>query len=322
MYKLSVFLLLGLQSAVWSNDVGIFAKAVWLLHAHGRTECVLPENDRQLKSVLAKSLANDGELSFEELSDLMDQTHFASLAGVDNRISEAEIAMAVSSMYSSSRERLTPQLLRHAELLSTSFDMIDPNHHQSIEQLAQWISRNWSKENTLHIITTCTGNSRRSILGAMMGNLAAAHYGFDNIRFHSGGTKPSAFNKRTIATLREIGFEIEPTGQEARRGDPATANPIYHVRWGIDMHLNEFSKSYKDPTNPQSGFAAIMVCSEADAECPTVDGAKLRVAMKFMDPKFYDDGALEQIKYAERRDDIGRTMLATMACARRLLSAH
>ena len=69
-------------------------------------------------------------------------------------------------------------------------------------------------------------NSRRSILGATMGDLAAAYYGFDNIRFHSGGTIPSACNKRTVATLKEIGFQIEPTGKEAERGDSKTPNPI------------------------------------------------------------------------------------------------
>ena len=32
--------------------------------------------------------------------------------------------------------------------------------------------------------------------------------------------------------LKEIGVEVEPTGTEAPRGEPKTANPIYTVRWG------------------------------------------------------------------------------------------
>ena len=145
-----------------------------------------------------------------------------------------------------------------------------------------------------------------------MGDLAAAYYGFDNIRFHSGGTIPSACNKRTVATLKEIGFQIEPTGKEAERGDSKTSNPIYKIHWGKGLETFEYSKRYDDKTNPQSDFAAILVCSEADQGCPIVPGASLRVSMTFIDPKLYDDGAFEKSKYAERRDDIGRTFLAVM----------
>jgi arsenate reductase len=59
-----------------------------------------------------------------------------------------------------------------------------------------------------------------------------------------------------------------------------------------------------------------MVCGEADAGCPFVKGATLRVSMPYLDPKIYDDGAYEAAKYAERRDDIGRLMLSVMVQAR------
>ena len=154
-----------------------------------------------------------------------------------------------------------------------------------------------------------------------MGNLAAAYYGLPEIRFHSGGTAPTAFNPRTIAALNAIGFEIVKTGKEAERGTPNTENPIYHVAWGQGFETNEFSKHYADQTNPQSGFAALMVCSEADSGCPSVRGASLRISMPYLDPKDYDGSALEASKYAERRDDIGRLMLAVLAQARREIVA-
>jgi arsenate reductase len=136
-----------------------------------------------------------------------------------------------------------------------------------------------------------------------------------------------AFNARTVAALKAIGIEVEPTGREAARGEPATANPMYRVRWGEPdsaggpaFEALEFSKRYDDPSNPASRFAALMVCSEADAACPQVKGAALRVSMPYLDPKIYDGGAYEAIKYAERRDDVGRLMLAVMARARRELN--
>jgi hypothetical protein len=154
-----------------------------------------------------------------------------------------------------------------------------------------------------------------------MGNLAAAYYGFPKLRFYSGGTAPSAFNPRTINALREIGFMITPTGSEAKRGDLETANPIYQVSWGEGLQGIEFSKHYAAAPNPKSDFAALMVCTEADTGCPIVPGASLRLSMPYDDPKMYDDGPLEAIKYAERRDEIGRMMLAVMCEVRRVAKA-
>ncbi len=300
-----------------SDDAGLFPKALWFLHAYGQVDCSKAKNDLHMKGTLAKSLAKDRELTLEEVSELVDASTFARFAGEDHRLSESEMSKALDLVTPKSRLQLLPELRRHAEFLTTSFDLIEPGHHVAIEQLADWIAKNWQPDGQLHVLATCSGNSRRSILSATMGNLAAAYYGFDNVRFHSGGTTPSAFNKRTIATLKEIGFQIEPTGEEAMRGDPKTPNAIFRVLWGKGLEAKEFSKSFKDPSNPSSGFAAIMVCTEADAECPVVPGASLRVAMTFVDPKLYDDGPFERGKYAERRDDVGRTFLAVMASARR-----
>ena len=69
----------------------------------------------------------------------------------------------------------------------------------------------------------------------------------------------------------------------------------------------------------RQGFAALMVCGEADAACPFVKGSALRISMPYLDPKIYDGGAFESAKYAERRDDMGRLMLAVMMQARQRL---
>ena len=64
-----------------------------------------------------------------------------------------------------------------------------------------------------------------------------------------------------------------------------------------------------------------MVCGEADAACPFVKGAALRVSMPYLDPKIYDGGAYESAKYAERRDDMGRLMLSVMMQARQRIAS-
>ncbi len=87
------------------------------------------------------------------------------------------------------------------------------------------------------------------------------------------------------------------------------------------METLEFSKHYSDLHNPCSGFAALMVCTHADEHCPNVIGASRRISMPYLDPKVYDGSEYESAKYAERRDDIGRLMLAVMLKARRKLVA-
>jgi len=242
----------------------------------------------------------------------MDPSTFAKLAGDDGQLDSTEVKKCLEADVPESRKSLNPRVATHADMLTTSFDMIDETHREAGEKLVEWIIKNHKPGQPLQVVVICTGNSRRSILGATMGNIAAAYYGMPEIRFHSGGTAPTAFNPRTIAVLKNIGVEIEPTGQEAPRGEPKTANPTFVVRWGTSLEATEFSKTYFDTSNPQQGFAALMVCGEADAACPLVKGAAARISMPYLDPKIYDDSTYEALKYAERRDDIGRLMLSVM----------
>ena len=269
--------------------MGPFVRSVWLVQRFGAAGAVSPQNDQTLKGKLSKALGKGGVLNAAGVQGLMDSATFERLAGTDGTIDPAEVRKILDADLPVSRKNLHARVAAHADLLTTSFDMIDERHRQAGERLSEWIIKNERPGQPLHITVVCTGNSRRSILGATMGNVAAAYYGLPEIRFHSGGTAPTAFNPRSVDCLREIGVEIEPTGKEARRGEPKTANPVYRVRWGRPgepaMETNEFSKMYSDPSNPQSGFAALMVCGEADAACPFVKGASLRVSMPYLDPE-------------------------------------
>ena len=304
--------------------MGSFVRGLWLVQRYGTADAVDPANDQRVKGALAKALGKDGNITLSQLDAFMEPDVFKKLAGTDERLGSEEVRQAVESAAPESRKRLLPAVREYADRLTTSFDMIDEPHRLAGRKLADWIAENYRPGRRMDVVVVCTGNSRRSILGATMGNIAAAYYGMPEVRFHSGGTAPSAFNSRSVKALREIGVEVEPTGEEAPRGEPKTANPVYRVRWGSPggtdgppSEATEFSKRYDDPANPHQGFAALMVCSEADAACPFVKGAALRVSMPYLDPKIYDGGAYEAAKYAERRDDIGRLMLAAMLQASR-----
>jgi hypothetical protein len=316
-------LMFGSDTPSPASDVGPLVRALWLVQRYGTAAGVDPANDQRIKAALAKSIGKDGKLSHSGLQEFMATDAFVKLGGSKGRLSEAEIQKAVEASVPESRIRLLPRVREHADFLTASFDLIDEPHRQAGHHLADWMARKYKPGEALDVVVVCTGNSRRSILGAMAGNIAAAYYGMPEIRFHSGGTAPTACNSRTVNALKDSGVDVEPTGKEADRGEPKTPNPIYRIRWGAPsesgappMEMMEFSKRYDDPSNPQKGFAALMVCSEADAACPFVRGADLRVSMPYLDPKIYDDGAYESAKYAERRDDMGRLMLAVMMQAR------
>lgn len=312
----AALLLLPTGPALAGDDVGPLVRSLWLVQRFGTAEAVTPQNDQKLKGRLAKALGKEGVLTAAGVQGLMDPSTFEKLAGSDGKLDAAEVRAALAADVPDSRKRLSPRLAAHADFLTTSFDMIDEPHRQAGEKLVDWIVENYRPGRPLHVTVICTGNSRRSILGATMGNVAAAYHGMPEVHFHSGGTAPTAFNPRTVSCLKEIGVEVEPTGPEAPRGEPKTANPVYTVRWGSGLETTEFSKTYFDAVNPQGGFAALMVCGEADAACPFVKVAALRVSMPYLDPKMYDDSVYEAQKYAERRDDIGRLMLCVMMQAR------
>ena len=217
------------------------------------------------------------------------------------------------------QNKIIPAITNHLKSISKDGISIDTIHEKAQKELVKVIAEQYQSGKELSIILICTGNSRRSMMGAAMGNASAAYHGFSDLRFYSGGTTPSAFNSRSIRALKEIGFKIEPTGKKAKAGPKGEDNPFYQVSWLKDQGWNciEFSKHYSDPKNPQKDFIALMVCDEADSACPVVImGATKRISLPFADPKAFDGKPEEATKYSERRDDIGRFMLSTLAIAK------
>jgi len=51
-----------------------------------------------------------------------------------------------------------------------------------------------------------------------------------------------------------------------------------------------------------------MTCSQADAACPIVEGARARVAVPYEDPKVADGTPEEAARYDERVAQIGRDL--------------
>ena len=82
--------------------------------------------------------------------------------------------------------------------------------------------------------------------------------------------------------------------------------------YGPGVGDTAFSKVYHHAFNPKSGFAAVMVCSSADASCPFVEGAEVRVSLPYLDPKVSDGTPEEAATYRAKSEEIGREMVWLM----------
>ncbi|MCO6474218.1 MAG: hypothetical protein J5I57_10845 [Melioribacteraceae bacterium] len=186
--------------------------------------------------------------------------------------------------------------------LKNSFNSIPADRKKILNEFSDYISNKVKDGKEVNLTFICTHNSRRSHISQIWAQTAAEYYGIPNIKCFSGGTEATAFNPRAVKALRKAGFKIE------KKYD--SDNPVYNVYYSDDREPIEcFSKVYSDKYNPQKNFAAIMTCSDADENCPVVFGAEARFPIRYDDPKEFDGTELEEAKYDERVEQIGREML-------------
>lgn len=191
-------------------------------------------------------------------------------------------------------------MLKYIQSVEKEFDQISETRQQHLLQLSNYFQSKYNTGKTPKAIVICTHNSRRSHLGQLWLAIAADYYGLPILETYSGGTEATAFNPRAVAALQRIGLDISTK-------NPNDDNPIYNIRWNDEMQpYQAFSKKYDSEPNPTKEFAAIMICTNADENCPIVLGTDFRFSLPFDDPKAFDGTNLESAKYDERCRDIAR----------------
>lgn len=187
------------------------------------------------------------------------------------------------------------------------FDAISPERKLELAVLTEFIQNKKDQQEPILLNFICTHNSRRSQFAQLWAQVAADYYGI-SAESYSGGVEETAFNERAVASLNGFGFEI--SGSELD-------NPRYEVNWKYDSQpLVMFSKLYDDPQNPTSGFAAVMTCSHADENCPYVAGCEQRIAIRYEDPKNFDDTPLERAFYDYRSFEIATELFYVFSTIR------
>lgn len=181
------------------------------------------------------------------------------------------------------------------------FSSIPKERIDILEHMVHVLQRQKSNGERLSFNFICTHNSRRSQFGQVWAEVAASFYGISITAF-SGGVEITSCDFRTIQSLKRFGFHVA-------KSEERSENPVFFVQWATESKaIRLFSKLYNHPLNPQLNFVALMMCNEADENCPVVLGAQERIALLYEDPKLYDDSPLEHAAYDQRSFQIATEM--------------
>ncbi|SMC39633.1 arsenate-mycothiol transferase ArsC [Cellulophaga tyrosinoxydans] len=198
----------------------------------------------------------------------------------------------------------TSSLFSTIKKVVTSLDAnaITEERKQTLQPLIDFIQEKSSTNNTIRLNFICTHNSRRSHLSQVWAQVMANYFEIKNVFSYSGGTEATALFPMVAETLKKSGFQIFTLS----KGE----NPVYSIKYAAnEAPVIGFSKKYDDDFNPNSQFAAIMTCSQADGGCPFIAGAEKRIPITFEDPKAFDNTPQQAEKYLERSNQIATEMM-------------
>lgn len=186
-------------------------------------------------------------------------------------------------------------------ILLISNSSVSEERKSLLQPLIDFIQDKANQQKEIRLNLICTHNSRRSHLAQVWAQTAAFHFNVKNVFCYSGGTEATAMFPMVAETLERQGFKIKAISEGS--------NPVYTIKYDKnEQPIIAFSKAYYDDFNPDSAFAAIMTCSQADGGCPFISGAEKRIPITFEDPKEFDNTPQQEEKYEERSLQIATEM--------------
>lgn len=181
----------------------------------------------------------------------------------------------------------------YCDKLTNEFNTIPKERQALLKKIANYISIKKASNQAIQLVYICTHNSRRSHFGQIWAQVAANYFNVKNVTTFSGGTEATAFNINAINAIKRVGFDVKPINVDK--------NSTYHISFDeTEKPIICFSKVYDDAQNPQTNFAAIMTCSDAEENCPFIPGVELRIGTTYDDPKAFDNTPMQDAKYDER----------------------
>lgn len=191
----------------------------------------------------------------------------------------------------SAKMKLFPEIVQ--VISNLEFSGISNDRKKILRPLIDYIQNKIDAEQEVRLNFICTHNSRRSHLSQVWAQAIAGYFNIPRVVCYSGGTETTALFPMVAKTLEKSGYKVLTISEGT--------NPVYSIKYGAnELPVIGFSKTFDHGFNPQSEFAAIMTCSQADAGCPFIAGAEKRIPITFDDPKEFDGTPQQAAKYEER----------------------
>jgi arsenate reductase len=179
---------------------------------------------------------------------------------------------------------------------------VSEGRRRVLQPLVDYVQYRMSQKKPVRLHCICTHNSRRSHLTQIWAQTAAAFFNIPDVCCYSGGTEETALFPVIAETLSGQGFFIGKISEGS--------NPVYGIKYAEnEPPIVGFSKKYDHFFNPALDFAAIMTCSQADADCPIIPGAEKRISLSYEDPKISDGTSDQKAVYLERSRQIAAEMM-------------
>ncbi|UKN02557.1 protein-tyrosine-phosphatase [Paracrocinitomix mangrovi] len=193
---------------------------------------------------------------------------------------------------------ISENLTQFIEARKGEFELISDSRKNQLDQFAAYISEK-RKTGEVQLIFICTHNSRRSHLSHIWCQIAAEYHGIEEVKAFSGGTEATSMFPQLVNTFEKQGLTVVKNTEGQ--------NPEYQISFASDRPpIIAFSKIYDDPFNPQENFGAVMVCSNADENCPFIPTCDRRISLPYEDPKEFDGSAQMEEGYLNRSTEIAR----------------
>ncbi len=180
---------------------------------------------------------------------------------------------------------------------------IGQQRQELLLEIAKGIQQNLDKNIRLNLLFVCTHNSRRSQFGQLWASYFSQILGFSEyISCFSAGTEATECNIRTIRALESAGFRAQFS--------VCQPNPKYDLFSGKEVSpIRLFSKTIDDSSLPKENIVALMTCSDAEENCPYVNGTLLKFSLNYKDPKEFDNTLEEKEAYWLKSKEIASEIL-------------
>ena len=167
-----------------------------------------------------------------------------------------------------------------------------------INEIVNYIYKKTSENKIPKLNFICTHNSRRSQFCQFWASFFSNYYNI-KCEVYSGGTVETEVHKSVLNNISDYGFNI--IFKECN-------NPTYSIKFKNQNLGNYFSKFYYNFENPKNEFAAIMTCTDAENNCPVVEGSEIKFSLPYEDPKKYDKSKSEKNEYKKTSESIASEM--------------